>query len=125
MSENSLITPEMVSEWEEIRKDRKLMVKWQHACREAEPLLFIDHWERTVRGLAPFLLREVPGPIVIPGLIRTFGQIGETLLLMGYFFGRRRYAAEIAHLDPDLAAKVKVEPSDPDDGGFDPADFSL
>jgi hypothetical protein len=74
------------------------------------------------------MLREMPTIVVInPGFLRTFTQIAETVLLMGYFVGRRRWETTIGELDPELGEQVKVEdpPSEPDTGGFDPTDFSL
>ncbi|RLA50237.1 MAG: hypothetical protein DRQ98_13110 [Gammaproteobacteria bacterium] len=123
-----LIDYTMFKEWEKINTDIQRMVDWQYHCRKTEPNLFLGCWEEWIRTSLNPLIREIaPAVALNGGCIRTIESLFERALLMGYFFGTRRYEGSIEDMDPMLAQPEEDDDEEnlPDTGGFSSRDFLL
>jgi hypothetical protein len=126
ISDKPMITAEMLEEWNHIQASQLELERWEHHCNSSEPELFInffDEWMRTILG--PYIREIAPAVALNGACIRTFEALMNRGILMGYFFGCRRFEASIDDMDPSIQIKTKPDKSSPKTGGFSPRDFLL
>ena len=122
-----MINIRMFKEWDAINSSNEEIVKWQFHCRSSEPGLFLGHWEDWIRTVLNPLVREIAPAVAMNGsCIRTIESLLDRAMLMGYFFGVRRFQSDIESIDPTLGKMDKsLEEDPPDTGGFNARDFLL
>lgn len=128
MNSSPLVTPEILEEWSLIQGDPRELEKWEHHCHMSEPGLFLSYFEDWMRSILGPYIREIAPAVALNGAcIRTFEALMNRAILMGYFFGCRRFESSTDAMDPTLDIKSKPDKSKgtPKTGGFSPRDFLL
>jgi hypothetical protein len=125
-SQKGLLTTEAFDEWAEIEADVEKVEQYQHLCNQKEPDLFLGFWEEYIRKILNIMVRELaPSVALNPGCIRSLEKVIERVLLMGYFFGQRRFEVSLKTMEPSLGIEVPKSEPHHDNGGFNSKDFQV